>query len=57
LEIPQNKRFQRRQNEQHFNEQWKVSFFPDIDTSWMMKGLRAALPRRSWGYWWMKSWT
>jgi len=22
-----------------------------------MKGLRAALPRRTWGYWWMKSWT
>ncbi|KAK4828047.1 hypothetical protein QYF61_023085 [Mycteria americana] len=22
-----------------------------------MKGLRAALQRRTWGYWWMKSWT
>ena len=22
-----------------------------------MKGLRAALSRRTWGYWWMKSWT
>ena len=22
-----------------------------------MKGLRAALQRRAWGYWWMKNWT
>jgi len=22
-----------------------------------MKGLRVVLPRRTWGYWWMKSWT
>jgi len=28
-----------------------------INTGWGMKGLRAALPRRTWGYWWMKSWT
>ena len=25
--------------------------------SWGMKGLRVALLRRTWGYWWMKSWT
>ncbi|PKU32348.1 rna-directed dna polymerase from mobile element jockey-like [Limosa lapponica baueri] len=24
---------------------------------WGMKGLRAALWARAWGYWWMKSWT
>jgi len=29
---------------------------PSIDTGWGMKGLRAALRRRTWGYWWMKSW-
>ena len=28
-----------------------------INTGWAMKVLRAALPRRTWGYWWMKSWT
>jgi len=27
------------------------------NTGWGMKGLRAALPRRTWGHWWMKSWT
>jgi len=26
---------------------------PAIDTDWGMKGLRAALLRRTWGYWWM----
>ncbi|GAB0176370.1 cAMP-dependent protein kinase inhibitor alpha [Grus japonensis] len=30
---------------------------PSINTSWGMKGLRAALQRRTWEYWWMKSWT
>ena len=30
---------------------------PGINTGWGMKGLRAALPRRTWGCWWMKSWT
>jgi len=30
---------------------------PGINTGWGMKGLRAALPRRAWGYWWTKSWT
>ena len=30
---------------------------PSINTGWGMKGLRAALWRRNWGYWWMKSWT
>ena len=29
----------------------------DINTGWGMKGLRVALKRRTWGYWWMKSWT
>jgi len=29
----------------------------DISTGWGMKGLRAALLRRTWGYWWKKSWT
>jgi len=28
-----------------------------INTGWGMKGLRAALRRRTWGCWWMKSWT
>jgi len=28
-----------------------------INTGWGMTGLRAALPRRTWGYWWLKSWT
>ena len=28
-----------------------------INTGWGMKGLRAALLRRAWGYWWMKTWT
>jgi len=28
-----------------------------INTAWGMKGLRAALPRRTWEYWWKKSWT
>jgi len=28
-----------------------------INTGWGMKGLRAALPRRTWGYWCMKGWT
>ncbi|KAK4824765.1 hypothetical protein QYF61_018499 [Mycteria americana] len=26
-----------------------------INTEWRMKGLRAALRRRAWGYWWMKN--
>ena len=30
---------------------------PGINTGWGMKGLRAALRRRTWGYWWMKRWT
>jgi len=30
---------------------------PSINTGWGMKGLRAALARRTWGYWWMKNWT
>ena len=28
-----------------------------LHLGWGMKGLRAALPRRTWGYWWVKSWT
>jgi len=28
---------------------------PSINTGWEMKGLRGALRRRTWGYWWMKS--
>jgi len=28
---------------------------PGINTGWRMERLRAALPRRTWGYWWMKS--
>ena len=28
-----------------------------VNMGWGMKGLRAALPRGTWGYWWMKSWT
>jgi len=34
-----------------------VGATPSINTGWGMKGLRAALPRRTWGYWWLKSWT
>jgi len=30
---------------------------PAVNTGWGMEGLRTALPRRTWGYWWMKSWT
>jgi len=30
---------------------------PCTNTGGVMKGLRAALPRRTWGYWWIKSWT
>ena len=26
-----------------------------INTGWAMKGLRAALQKRTWGYWWMKN--
>jgi len=33
----------------------RVRATPAINTGWGMKGLRAALPRRTWGYWWMKS--
>ena len=29
---------------------------PDIGTGWRMKALTASLPRRTWGYWWVKSW-
>ena len=32
-----------------------VGATPCINTSWGMKELRAALPRRTWGCWWMKS--
>jgi len=30
---------------------------PAINTGWGMKGLSAALLRRTWGDWWTKSWT
>jgi len=30
---------------------------PSINTGWGMQGLRTAMPRRTWGYWWMKIWT
>jgi len=30
---------------------------PSISTGWGMEGLRAALPRMTWGCWWIKSWT
>ena len=33
-----------------------VAATPAINTGWGMKGLRAALPRRTRGYSWMKSW-
>ena len=29
---------------------------PSINRGWRMTGLRAALLRRTWGYWWMKTW-
>ena len=29
---------------------------PSVDAGWGVKELRAALLRRAWGYWWMKSW-
>jgi len=35
----------------------RVGATPGTNTGWEVKGLRAALPRRTWGYWWMKSWT
>ena len=28
-----------------------------VNTGWGLKGFRAALMRRTWGYWWMKSCT
>jgi len=30
---------------------------PKHDIDWVMSGLKAALLRRTWGYWWMKNWT
>ena len=35
----------------------KVGATPAINTGWEMRRLRAAQPRRTLGYWWMKSWT
>ena len=35
----------------------RVRATPSINRGWGMEGLRAALPRRTWGYWWMKSLT
>ena len=32
-----------------------VRAIPSTNRGWMENGLRAALPRRTWGYWWMKS--
>ena len=34
-----------------------VGATPGINIGWGMNGLRAALPRRTWGCWWMNSWT
>jgi len=28
-----------------------------INTGWVTNGLRTALQRRTWRYWWMKNWT
>ena len=33
-----------------------VRVIPNTSTGCGMKGLRTALPRKAWGYWWMKSW-
>jgi len=44
----------------HMNKAYKVMpvpLTPTINTGWGMKELRAALSRKTWGYWWMKSWT
>ena len=30
---------------------------PSINSGWEMRRRRVALPRRTWEYWWMKSWT
>jgi len=30
---------------------------PTTSTSFRMKGWSTALPKRTWGYWWMGSWT
>jgi len=35
----------------------RVGATPAISTDWGMKGLSTTLMRRTWGYWWMKSWT
>ncbi|KAK4828350.1 hypothetical protein QYF61_026011 [Mycteria americana] len=32
-----------------------VGATPSINTGWGIKGLRAALRRKTWGYWWVKS--
>ena len=32
-----------------------VRAIANINTDWEMKGLKAALQRRTWGYWWMKN--
>ena len=35
----------------------RVEATPITNTRWGMEGLRAALPKRTWGYWWMVNWT
>ena len=35
----------------------RIRVIPDIYTNWGKTSLRAALWRRTWGSWWMRSWT
>jgi len=42
-------------NKARFNVLHLVQGNPQYQYGWGMKGWRAALPRRTWGYWWMKS--
>lgn len=34
---------------------WAKAVF-SVNKDWGMNGLRVSLPRKTWGYWWMKSW-
>lgn len=35
----------------------RVRAIPEIKTGWGMNRSRTALPRRTWGCWWMRAWT
>jgi len=35
--------------------QFEIHAIPNISTGWAESGWRAALPRSTWRYWWMRS--